>query len=86
MQDHRSKEPFKALSRHGNLLTEVLFDDVNRYLVLSTAHITYPLSRKYDLPVIHEGRLCKASTKLLVSLYQRYAPQIRDLEEGEIEE
>ena len=86
MRDHRSKEPFKALSRHGSLVTESLKSDVLPYQVLTTAHITYPLSRRYNLPVVHEGHLRKESTKLLVSLFQLYAPKTRELEEGEIEE
>ena len=86
MQDHRSKAPFKALSRHGSLLTEILKEGVDPYLVLTTAHITYPLSRRYDLPVVHEGHLRKESTKLLVSLFRKYAPKTLELEEGEIEE
>ena len=67
-------------------MTEVLKPDVRPYQVLTTAHITYPLSRRYNLPVAYEGHLRKESTKLLVSLFRLYAPKILELEEGEISE
>ena len=76
VQDHRSKDPFEALSKHGFLVTERLSSNVYPYDPLTTAHITYPLSRKYDLPVDLEGNLSKESTRLLVNLFRLYAPQL----------
>lgn len=55
VRDHRDRSPnFREQSKHGHLLTEYLHDGINLFKPLSTAHITYPLSRSYDIAVIHE--------------------------------
>lgn len=41
---------------------------------LSSVHITYPVSRSYNLPCAIKGRLNKSSTQRLVNLYNAYAP------------
>ncbi len=45
------------LSAHGQLKTEKLHEGLYLYEPKSTAHFTYPLSRVYDLPVVHEVSL-----------------------------
>lgn len=80
--DYRSKEKFEPLSDHGVLKTEYLTDKTFLFHPKSTAHFTYPLSRKYDLPVTNEGYLEKISTMLLVDLFTEFAPKgekIQDL-------
>lgn len=75
IKDHRFKGTFKQLSKHGTLYTETLNDDIYHLDPVSTAHFTYPLSRKYDLPVIYQGRLDIDSTRLLAELFTIYAPK-----------
>ena len=76
VHDPRDKSgTFKKLSRHGMLVMEQLHNWINLYDPKTTAHIAYPVSRSYDLPVIHEGHLDKASTDHLVELVNMYAPK-----------
>lgn len=72
VQDHRNTGPFQELSSHGRLKTKYLGEDVYRFDVKSTAHFTYPLSRKYDLPVVVEGYIEESGTKLLARLVRQY--------------
>lgn len=51
---HRDPAEFVELSSHGQLKTEKLHEGLYLYEPKSTAHFTYPLSRVYDLPVVHE--------------------------------
>ncbi len=51
---HRDPAEFVELSAHGQLKTEKLHEGLYLYEPKSTAHFTYPLSRVYDLPVVHE--------------------------------
>ncbi|KAI4102508.1 MAG: hypothetical protein L6R37_004335 [Teloschistes peruensis] len=60
---------------HGWLDTENIVPLALPYPVTSTAHIPYPLSRKYDLPVAREGHLSRDSLKFLIDLYRDYAPE-----------
>ena len=76
LKDHRSKAPFQPLTHHGFLLTKFLTEQTQTFHTLSTAHFTYPLSRKYTLPVYHEGHLQMASTKKLIELFTQYGPNI----------
>ena len=76
VRDHRDGwADFQALSEHGMLMTEFLHDGVDLFDRMSTAHITYPLSRKYDYPVIHEGHLERDAIKHLIMLYDWYTPK-----------
>lgn len=73
--DYRSNDKFEPLSEHGVLKTEYLTSGTYPFHPKSTAHFTYPLSRKYDLPVTNEGTLERRSTKLLVNLFTQFAPK-----------
>lgn len=46
VRDHRSNEPFQAQSKHKPLVTESMNSGINPYHPLTTAHFTYPVSRK----------------------------------------
>ena len=75
VRDHRHHGNFKTQSKHGVLATEHLNAGVKPLHEKSTAHITYPISRKYDLPVVHEGHLATEATHHLVKLFNMYAPK-----------
>lgn len=76
VRDHRDlSTPFQPLSRHGSLLTEHLNSGIAKYKVLTTAHITYPVSRSYDCEIVHEGNLEGRSTNHLIELFNRFAPK-----------
>ncbi|KAL8686492.1 MAG: hypothetical protein Q9218_007068 [Villophora microphyllina] len=75
IKDHRSKDKTPPLSMHKALLTEAINNGIDTYDVKSTAHVTYALPRKYDLPIVHEGCLRKDSTNALIDLFYRYAPK-----------
>ena len=77
--DHRKKGKFQKLSKHLPLMTEHLNGDINPYHEKSTAHITYPISRRYDLPVVHEGHLDAPSIQHLINLFNEYAPRLAKL-------
>lgn len=68
VRDHRRRGPFTALSVHKPLVTEHLNTDIALFDPVTTAHITYPVSRPYILPVIHEGSLEHESTQGLLDL------------------
>ena len=55
VQDHRLKGEFTALSSYRPLVTEYLNAGIDFFHPKSTIHITYPLPRKYDLPLVYEG-------------------------------
>ncbi|KAI9877659.1 MAG: hypothetical protein M1830_003178 [Pleopsidium flavum] len=76
VKDHRSKAAFTNLSKHQALVTETVNDGIDLIHPKSTAHLTYPICRKFDLPVVQEGHLEKASIKSLTELYNRLAPKI----------
>ena len=77
VRDHRDRSPgFKELSMHGSLTTEYIHQGIRFFDRKSTAHITYPLSRKYDLAIIHEGNLEPAAIAHLVNLFNQYAPAL----------
>lgn len=73
--DHRFKGDAPRQSRHDPLETEIISDGIELFDIKSTAHVTYALSRKYDLPVIKEGYLKKKSTNHLIGLFNHYAPR-----------
>lgn len=68
VRDHRRRGPFNALSVHKALVTEQLKPDVDLFDPVTTAHLTYSVSRPYILPVVHEGFLESASTEELIEL------------------
>ena len=71
--DHRHLKNCQQQSAHAPLVTEFLKDDVEELLPTSVAYASYPVSRKYGLPVQHQGRLDEESTKRLVAMYQKWA-------------
>lgn len=74
VQDHRNRQPgFVKQGPHQPLLTYELSRNI-KIDDKTTARLTYPLSRDYNLPVTLEGCLDDASTKSLVRLYNMYAP------------
>ncbi|KAL8845485.1 MAG: hypothetical protein Q9176_000121 [Flavoplaca citrina] len=73
VKDHRYKEEFVKLSKHDPLVTEMVRDGIDLFDTKSTAHLAYPVSRRYTLPVVHEGHLRSSSLRILVTLYNRYA-------------
>lgn len=75
VKDHRARDPGPALSKHKPLRTEALGKSVDLFDPKSTAHITYALPRKYDLPIIQEGCLTQDSLNYLIVLFKSYAPR-----------
>ncbi|KAL8908568.1 MAG: hypothetical protein Q9171_005403 [Xanthocarpia ochracea] len=77
--DNREQHPGPALSRHPPLKTNQMNGEAKLLHIKSTAHITYPLSRKYDLPIVYEGNLHEGSLALLVKLVSDATPRcLRD--------
>lgn len=75
IQDYR--EP-RSLQEGGFLLhTEFLKPDCKHLLPKSVAHITYPVSRKYILPVAPQGHLRQDSIDDLVKAFTQYMLGIR---------
>ena len=70
--DHRHVENCQQQSAHAPLVTEYLKDGVEELLPTSVAYASYPVSRKYRLPVQHQGRLDEESTKRLVAMYIKW--------------
>ncbi len=77
--DHRVRDPstFEGLSKHQPLWTEKMNPGIGFLDVKCTAHITYPISRSYRLPIIQEGRLTAASTNRLILYYNKLSPKER---------
>ena len=74
VKDHRSGENFRPLSKYGTLVTKYLSPAVMLYDPATTAHITYPVSRAYNIDCTPEGELDAESTKNLIRLADRMAP------------
>lgn len=70
--DHRYLANCQQQSAHAPLVTEFLKDGVEELLPVSAAYASYPVSRKYGLPVAHQGRLDDESTKRLVAMYLKW--------------
>ena len=75
IRDHRRPGNFNPLTEHQPLLTEFMKSTENWFSPVSTAHITYPVSRNYVAHCQIIGRLTKESLARLITLYQRYAPK-----------
>ena len=75
IEDYR--EP-RSLQEGGFLLhTEFLKPDCKHLLPKSVAHIAYPVSRKYTLPVAPQGHLRQDSIVDLVKAFAQYMLGIR---------
>lgn len=70
--DHRYLANCQQQSAHTPLVTEFLKDGVEELFPKSVAYASYPVSRKYGLPVAHQGKLDDESTKRLVSMYIKW--------------
>ncbi|KAI4180520.1 MAG: hypothetical protein LQ346_006970 [Caloplaca aetnensis] len=57
------------------LETEFINRGIEQFDPKSAAHITYVLPRRYELPVVMEGRLTLASLNGLIDLFNYYAPR-----------
>lgn len=73
VKDHRDKdEDWKRLSTWEPLVTEYVREGIDPYEPKTTAHLAYPVSRSYRLPVVKEGWLEAASAKYMKDLYARF--------------
>ncbi|KAL8782994.1 MAG: hypothetical protein Q9213_004951 [Squamulea squamosa] len=84
IKDHRARDESPPLSLNGQLVTDQMFKGSQLFDVKSTAHVTYALSRKYDLPCIKEGCLTKKSSNHLIKLFNAYAPKYLTDERGRV--
>ncbi|KAL8766087.1 MAG: hypothetical protein Q9209_007053 [Squamulea sp. 1 TL-2023] len=75
IKDNRTNDECPAQSKHGHLETENMCNGTEIFHVKSTAHITYALARRYDIPVIKEGQLTGRSLNRLIELFNAYAPR-----------
>ncbi|KAI4139089.1 MAG: hypothetical protein L6R39_006472 [Caloplaca ligustica] len=79
VRDHRAQVRAPQQSGHEPLETEIMHRGIDLFDPKSTAHVTYTLSRRYELPVVMEGRLTASSLNKLVELFNYYAPrQLKD--------
>lgn len=75
IQDHRNP---RSMHEAGIMLhTEYLKPDCKHLLPQSVAHIAYPVSRKYNLPVAPQGRLREDSKDSLETVFSQYMRGIR---------
>ncbi|KAL8967754.1 MAG: hypothetical protein Q9183_002774, partial [Haloplaca sp. 2 TL-2023] len=84
IRDHRAKEKSPRQSKHPPLLTETMNSGIDLFDIKSAAHVTYTLSRKFELPVIMEGCLDRRSLNRLVELFKQYAPKYEKDRDGKI--
>ena len=75
VRDHRSSRRFRPLSDNGTLETKILSSNVDLYHPATTAHITYPVSRPYNVEATPEGELDAESTRTLLKLVDRMSPK-----------
>ncbi|KAL8738459.1 MAG: hypothetical protein Q9190_008005 [Brigantiaea leucoxantha] len=72
LQDHHDQHGgWSKLSKWDPLVTEYVRDGIDVFDRMSTAHLAYPVSRKYVLPVVHEGQLRATSLRMLVELFAK---------------
>lgn len=75
IKDHRIEGQFTAQSNHGYLTTGYIKPGIHVLDPKSTAHVTYCLARRYDLPVVHHGNLSAQATNRLLELYKLFSPK-----------
>ena len=74
VQDHRLPPAvYQTQSPHTPLVTEQINTGVDLWHIKSAAHFTYPVSRKYNLPVIVEGTIGQVSLAKLTALMNTYS-------------
>ncbi|KAF6228096.1 hypothetical protein HO133_007824 [Letharia lupina] len=72
VQDHREPEKCIRQGRVDVVRTLVLKEHVKTLHEFTTAHLGNPVSRKYRLPIAHQGRLTDEDTESLVSLFKTW--------------
>lgn len=82
--DHRAKGDSTQQSCHKPLVTESINNGIDLFDVKSTAHVTYAISRRYDLPIVFEGYLTRPSTNRLVELINKFAPKQLNDQNGRV--
>ncbi|KAL9065931.1 MAG: hypothetical protein Q9161_007915 [Pseudevernia consocians] len=75
VQDHRYPGKCVQQSKHHPVCTETLKEKVRNLHELTTAHLGNAVSRKYILPVAHQGRLCDKDTDRLVALFKTWVTE-----------
>lgn len=75
VQDHRYPEHCVRQSKHEPVRTEILKEKVKVLHGFTTAHLGNAVSRKYILPVTHQGRHIDKDTDRLVSLFQKWVTE-----------
>jgi len=75
LRDHRLQESFNKLSAWNPLVTGRMDEDTHLMQVKSTVHLTYPISRYYDMEGTRMGYLDVQSTVYLTELYLWFLPQ-----------
>ena len=75
VRDHRSSQDFVNQTANGQLVTREINDGIHPLDPKSLAHVTYPLARKYSLPLIVEGYLKDESTKRLWKLFNKFVQE-----------
>ncbi|CAD6585629.1 MAG: hypothetical protein ASARMPREDX12_002076 [Alectoria sarmentosa] len=72
VQDYRCPEKCVRQSKHDPVCTEILKEKVKTLHEFTTAHLGNAVSRKYRLPIAHQGRLTDKDTDRLVSLFKNW--------------
>lgn len=71
VRDHRFDGYFAALSCHQPLITNYFNPGIYVMDPMTTAHITYPLSRRYNLPIVFEGCIDEESISRMVNIFNK---------------
>ena len=79
VRDHRREGPFHKLSEWTPLVTGRMYKKSSLILEASTARLTYPVSREYDIEGTRMGWLDADSTVYLTELYNYHLPQVPSL-------
>ena len=72
IQDHRKPEKCVQQGTVDMVRTLVLKEHIKTLHEFTTAHLGNPISRKYRLPIAHQGRLTDEDTERLVSLFKKW--------------
>ncbi|CAO1597163.1 hypothetical protein XANCAGTX0491_000982 [Xanthoria calcicola] len=75
IKDHRSNDDSPPQSKYPHLETQTMAPESEHLRSKSTVHITYALSRKYDLPVTIMGQLTDRSLHQLIEYFNRFVPR-----------
>ncbi|KAI4222267.1 MAG: hypothetical protein L6R36_006266 [Xanthoria steineri] len=75
IKDHRSNDDSPPQSKYPHLETQTMAPESEHLRSKSTVHITYALSRRYDLPVTIMGQLTDQSLHQLIEYFNRFVPR-----------